>query len=64
MPEDLIDFQDAMVFAMNYGVVSPRVVPFLPEVADGGLTLVLAERGSVQEMSWSSYLGLRGTWRR
>jgi hypothetical protein len=29
-PDDIIQFEDLMIFAMNYGAVSPRVVPFLP----------------------------------
>jgi len=29
-PDDIVQYEDLMVFAMNYGDVSPRVVPFLP----------------------------------
>jgi len=33
-PDDQVEFEDAMIFAMNYGVVTARVVPFLPEQCD------------------------------
>jgi mannan endo-1,4-beta-mannosidase len=29
-PDDIVQYEDLMIFAMNYGAVSPRVVPFLP----------------------------------
>jgi hypothetical protein len=29
-PDDIIEFEDLVIFAMNYEAVSPRVVPFLP----------------------------------
>jgi len=29
-PDDVIEFEDLVIFAMNYAAVSPRVVPFLP----------------------------------
>jgi hypothetical protein len=44
-PDALIDFEDMMIFAMNYGAVSPRVVPLLPDVAYEGLSLALVEKG-------------------
>jgi hypothetical protein len=30
LPDDVVDFEDLMIFAMNYEAVSPRAVPFLP----------------------------------
>jgi hypothetical protein len=33
-PDDQVEFEDAMIFAMNYGVVTAKVVPFLPEQCD------------------------------
>ncbi|MBN2565983.1 MAG: hypothetical protein JXB46_09775, partial [Candidatus Eisenbacteria bacterium] len=42
-PDDAVGFEDLMIFAMNYYVVSPRIVPFLDEAADGDLMLALDE---------------------
>ncbi|HYW68757.1 MAG TPA: FlgD immunoglobulin-like domain containing protein, partial [bacterium] len=44
-PDDQIEFEDAMIFAMNYGVVAARVVPFLPEEGSGS-QLALALGGA------------------
>jgi len=44
-PDDFIEFEDLMIFAMNYGAVAPRVVPFLVEPGVGDLALALAENG-------------------
>jgi hypothetical protein len=45
-PDDSVEFEDAMIFAMNYGVVTARVVPFLPEEYNPvQLALTLNERG-------------------
>ena len=45
LPDDIVQYEDLMIFAMNYGAVSPRVVPFLslPESTEE-LTLSLEER--------------------
>ncbi|MCK5597315.1 MAG: hypothetical protein KAJ04_07690, partial [Candidatus Eisenbacteria sp.] len=40
-PDDFVGFEDLMVFAMNYGVVSTRVVPLLSEPVEGQLALSL-----------------------
>ena len=47
-PDDVVEFEDAMIFAMNYGVVTARVVPFLPEeYSPVQLALTLSEREMV-----------------
>jgi hypothetical protein len=45
-PDDFVGFEDLMVFAMNYGVVSARVVPLLSEPVEGQLALSLEEISS------------------
>lgn len=42
-PDDFIDFEDLMMFAMNYDVVSPKIVPFLDGEPDSELMLTLRE---------------------
>jgi hypothetical protein len=44
-PDDMISFEDLMIFAMNYGAVAPRIVPFLVEPGVGDLALALVENG-------------------
>ena len=45
LPDNNVEFEDAMIFAMNYGVVTARVVPFLPEeYSTDVLALTLSER--------------------
>ena len=41
----VVDFEDLMIFSMNYGVVSAKVVPFLGEPGAGDLALALVENG-------------------
>jgi hypothetical protein len=53
LPDTLLNFEDLMIFGLNYGLVGPRVVPLLPLPEDGsGLSLALEERpwpsGSVE----------------
>ncbi len=45
-PDTFIGFEDLMIFAMNYGMVAPRVVPLLSEPAEGDLALSLEEIGT------------------
>ncbi|MBD3348871.1 MAG: hypothetical protein GF400_06705, partial [Candidatus Eisenbacteria bacterium] len=42
-PDDFVNFEDLMIFAMNYDVVSPRVIPFLDDASGGELRLALRE---------------------
>jgi len=45
-PDDFVGFEDLMIFAMNYGIVSKRVVPLLGEPVVGPLALSLEELSS------------------
>jgi len=45
LPDDMLNFEDLMIFSMNYEIVSPRVVPFLPSPeATHELALSVEER--------------------
>jgi hypothetical protein len=41
LPDDFVEFEDLLIFAMNYSVVSPRAVPFLPGQSTRALALEL-----------------------
>ncbi|MBD3366841.1 MAG: hypothetical protein GF405_01550, partial [Candidatus Eisenbacteria bacterium] len=43
IPDDEIEFPELVIFAMNYGVVSARIVPFLPDTPADELMLALSE---------------------
>jgi len=45
----VVNFEDLMIFSMNYGVVAPRVVPLLSGPAEGELALRLEEVGRNEE---------------
>jgi hypothetical protein len=49
LPDGLLDFEDLMIFGLNYGLVGPRVVPYLP-VPEATQELAL----SVKERSMSA----------
>ncbi len=60
LPDAWVEFEDLMIFAMNYGHVSPRVVPFLPEESSKALSLELAELGASGESLIEIALRLEG----
>ncbi|MBD3348872.1 MAG: T9SS type A sorting domain-containing protein [Candidatus Eisenbacteria bacterium] len=60
-PDDFVGFEDLMIFAMNYGVVNPRVVPLLPDSGGAGaLELALEERSVGDDGTVEIALVLRG----
>ncbi|MCD4690648.1 hypothetical protein K8S17_04225, partial [bacterium] len=59
-PDDFVSFEDLMIFAMNYDVVAPRVVPFLVEPGVGDLALVLTENGRSNDGVLTLALRLEG----
>ncbi len=60
LPDAWVEFEDLMIFAMNYGRVSPRVVPFLPEESTKALSLELAEVGVTEDGVLDVALRLEG----
>ncbi len=44
-PDGFIDFEDLMIYAMNFNLVDPRAVPVVPSMSAGAVSLGLAERG-------------------
>ncbi len=46
LPDNFVGFEDLMVFAMNYDVVSALVVPLLSAPVEGQLALSIEETGS------------------
>ncbi len=59
-PDDFLGFEDLMIFAMNYGEVAPRVVPFLPDESTKALSLELAEAGVTADGEVEVALRLEG----
>jgi nitrous oxidase accessory protein NosD len=60
LPDAAVQFEDLMIFAMNYGRVSPRIVPFLPDEAVKALSLELAEVGVTDDGEIEVAMSLRG----
>ena len=60
LTDELIDFEDLVIFAMSYDVASPRVVPFLAAPSGGGLSLSLVELSRSPEDEVQVALRLEG----
>jgi hypothetical protein len=56
-PDALVDFEDAMVFAMNYGVVAPKALPSKePRDEAVPLALILKERATTPDLEVALHL--------
>ncbi len=59
-PDAAIQFEDLMIFALNYGMVTPRIVPLLPDESTKALSLELVERTALEAGEVEIALRLEG----